>query len=132
MQGTSVALKLGSTISLARPIHIKLPHGNALSPTSFNVVMAGNVPSLLRDSCISATIYADDVCVGSSGAVVKPIQRRLQAALDRLSDALCNVGLTVVLFYTFPRNGTAAVSRCLCQSSTNLFPGLVNIVYSAL
>lgn len=63
-------------------------------------------------------VCADDVCVWKSGSAVNLIQRSLQSALDRLSNALCRVGLTVAAekscFTVFP--GTERRSKAVSLS----------------
>lgn len=62
LQGRSIAVKPGNTISSMQPIHIGLTQGSVSSPRLYNAVMACAAPYLLRDPLISATVYADDVC----------------------------------------------------------------------
>lgn len=84
LQGGSIRVKLGSTVSSSRLLHVGLPKGSVLSPLLFNMVMARVAPCILSDHLLSTTIYVDDVCLWSSGVTVSPLQHRLQPALNRL------------------------------------------------
>lgn len=54
------------------------------------------------------------MCVWSSGAIVKPMQRRLHFPLDRLGDVLYNVGLkyiltSLVLYFSRAQNDATGI-----------------------
>ncbi|XP_064469977.1 uncharacterized protein LOC135384720 [Ornithodoros turicata] len=63
-----------------------VPQGSILSPLLFNVVMAA-LPSILPRG-VNVSLYADDICIWSSGKQRRALQRRLQSALDIVASFL--------------------------------------------
>lgn len=70
-----------------------VPQGGVLSPLLFNVVMAALSSLLPRGVHIS--LYADDICIWSSGKQWPALQRRLQIGLDALGTFLLQRGMDV-------------------------------------
>ncbi|XP_064462606.1 uncharacterized protein LOC135373313 [Ornithodoros turicata] len=75
------------------PVRRGVPQGSVLSPLPFNVVMA-SIPAHLRGN-VSITIYADGICLWTSGTRCDGIQRRLQGAFDDVVQYLSDRGLSV-------------------------------------
>ncbi|XP_064487615.1 uncharacterized protein LOC135399805 [Ornithodoros turicata] len=75
------------------PVRRGVPQRNVLSPLLFNVVMA-SLPAHLRGNA-SITIYADDICLRTSGTCRDAIQRRLQRGVDDVVQYLSGLGLSV-------------------------------------
>ncbi|XP_064470800.1 membrane metallo-endopeptidase-like 1 [Ornithodoros turicata] len=70
-----------------------VPQGSVLSPILFNIVMAGLRGCVGRKVAIS--IYADDICIWTTGKSCPALQRRLQLALDAIQQYLSLAGLDI-------------------------------------
>ncbi|XP_064469658.1 uncharacterized protein LOC135384384 [Ornithodoros turicata] len=75
------------------PVSRGVPQGSVLSPLLFNLVIA-SLPAHLPAN-VKITIYADDVCIWTSGTRRDAIQRRLQQALDVIEIYIADRGLRV-------------------------------------
>lgn len=70
-----------------------VPQGSVLSPTLFNAVMA-QLPRRLSPD-IHCSVYADDICVWTSGPSFDDIQRTLQAAVIEVEQFLTERGMSI-------------------------------------
>ena len=74
-------------------IHRGVPQGGVLSPTLFNLVLIGLVERI--PSSVHISIYADDICVWTSGVIRPQVRARLQKAAISISAYLSEQGLEI-------------------------------------
>ncbi|XP_064477836.1 uncharacterized protein LOC135391498 isoform X2 [Ornithodoros turicata] len=75
------------------PSDCGVPQGSVLSPLLFNVVMAGLEDCTGRKVYFS--LYADDICIWTTGKSRPAIQRRLQSTLNSIHQYLFTAGLDI-------------------------------------
>ncbi|XP_064482877.1 uncharacterized protein LOC135395714 [Ornithodoros turicata] len=80
LRGRSVYMKTEDGDSDRYDLPSGVPQGSVLSPLLFNVVMA-DLPQHLHKN-IHIGMYADAICLWTSGVQLPALQRRLQDALD--------------------------------------------------
>lgn len=103
-------VRLGSTMSSERAVSRGVPQGSVLSPTLFNVVMAG-LPAKVQKHCrhVHMSIYADDICLWLTGYQHKRLALLARQAVLSVKSYLQGVGLTLSVeksgFVLFPGRG---------------------------
>lgn len=93
LHGRSVFLRTGSGDSRTHIQTAGVPQGGVLSPLLFNVVLSA-LPKMLPRG-VQISVYADDICLWSSGKQVPALQTRLQRSLDIVTDFLTEKGMDV-------------------------------------
>lgn len=69
------------------------PQGAVISPTLFNMVMAGLPARLRRVTGLGFTIYADDITLWTKGGAMANQEQTMQQGIDEVLEYLQNVGM---------------------------------------
>lgn len=86
------------------PTHQGVPQGSVLSPLLFNAAMAGLTACVRRR--VRLSLYADDICIWSTGTSRPALRQRLQSTLDSIHTYLLHAGMEIsaeksaVVFFT--------------------------------
>lgn len=70
-----------------------VPQGAVISPTLFNMVMAGLPARLRRVTGLGFTIYADDITLWTKGGAMANQEQTMQQGIDEVLEYLQNVGM---------------------------------------
>ena len=93
LSGRKIFVQTGEGKSAEHDIKQGVPQGSVLSPFLFNCVMADlarRLPSQLRFS-----LYADDVCIWTSGTNVQLIQMALEEGINTINNFLIERGMAL-------------------------------------
>lgn len=109
-----------------------VPQGGVLSPTLFNLVLVRLVERI--PSAVQISMYADDICVWTSGVTRPQVRARLQKAATSISAYLCEQGLQIspdkcaLVAFTRKPMTSYAISingQNVCYAKTHKFLGVI-------
>lgn len=87
-----IAAKLNGTISAERRLEKGLPQGSGFSPLLLNCAITKIVKSVPRN--VTASFFADDICIWGTRVHIRPLLAVLQEALNALSGTTKELCLT--------------------------------------
>lgn len=116
MSDRKIKVRIGNTLSDAVVVPQGIPQGSVLSCTCF-IVAINTIIDYLPNN-VKATLYVDDYTIYSSGNVPQLIERRIQTAINRLTD------WSHVTGFTFSISKSVSMHICRKRNCTKLAPNL--------